>query len=104
MRVFVTTLGVLIFVVLLPDLAFAQASITGVVRDASGAILPGVTVEASSPALDRKGALRDDGWDAGSIESTTCGLAFTPSCFPWAAFQHAAPRRRSSSRARSLRP
>jgi hypothetical protein len=25
--------------------AFAQASITGVVRDASGAVLPGVTVE-----------------------------------------------------------
>ena len=28
-----------------------QASITGVVRDTSGAVLPGVTVEASSPAL-----------------------------------------------------
>ena len=27
------------------------ASITGIVRDASGAVLPGVTVEASSPAL-----------------------------------------------------
>ncbi len=33
---------------------FAQASITGVVRDASGAVLPGVTVEASSPALIEK--------------------------------------------------
>jgi len=31
--------------------AFAQASITGVVRDSSGAVLPGVVVEASSPAL-----------------------------------------------------
>ena len=30
----------------------AQASITGVVRDASGAVLPGVTVEASSDVLD----------------------------------------------------
>ena len=29
---------------------FAQASITGTVRDTSGAVLPGVTVEASSPA------------------------------------------------------
>jgi len=39
-------------VVFLPTVAFAQqASITGVVRDASGAVLPGVTVEASSPAL-----------------------------------------------------
>ena len=28
-----------------------QASITGVVRDSSGGVLPGVTVEASSPAL-----------------------------------------------------
>ena len=31
-----------------------QASITGVVRDTSGAVLPGVTVEASSPALIEK--------------------------------------------------
>ncbi|HVZ22141.1 MAG TPA: carboxypeptidase regulatory-like domain-containing protein [Vicinamibacterales bacterium] len=37
-----------------PVLAYAQgaqASITGVVKDTSGAVLPGVTVEASSPAL-----------------------------------------------------
>jgi len=34
--------------------AYAQASITGVVRDASGGVLPGVTVEASSPALIEK--------------------------------------------------
>ena len=33
---------------LLPASVFAQASITGVVRDTSGAVLPGVTVE--SPA------------------------------------------------------
>ena len=33
---------------------FAQASITGTVRDTSGAVLPGVTVEASSPALIEK--------------------------------------------------
>ena len=39
------------FVLVLPVAAFAQASITGVVRDTSGAVLPGVTVEASSPAL-----------------------------------------------------
>src|SRR5688500_8154380 len=39
-----------------PALASAQATaaITGVVRDGSGAILPGVTVEASSPALIEK--------------------------------------------------
>ena len=34
--------------------ASAQASIAGVARDASGAVLPGVTVEASSPALIEK--------------------------------------------------
>src|SRR6266850_381578 len=36
---------------LAPIAAFAQSGITGVVRDPSGAVLPGVTVEASSPAL-----------------------------------------------------
>ena len=40
--------------VLLPVAAFAQATITGVVRDASGAILPGVVVEAASDALIEK--------------------------------------------------
>src|SRR5262245_1861500 len=42
--------------VLLPALAFAQAaaSITGVVKDTSGAVLPGVTVEAASDALIEK--------------------------------------------------
>ena len=36
---------------LLPAAARAQSSITGVVRDSSAAVLPGVTVEAASPAL-----------------------------------------------------
>jgi hypothetical protein len=39
---------------LLPASAWAQSSITGVVRDGSGAVLPGVTVEAASPALIEK--------------------------------------------------
>src|SRR4029450_151198 len=39
---------------LVPALLYAQASITGVVRDTSGAVLPGVNVEASSPALIEK--------------------------------------------------
>jgi hypothetical protein len=38
---------------LLPSLAGAQ-SIAGTVRDTSGAILPGVSVEATSPALIEK--------------------------------------------------
>jgi Carboxypeptidase regulatory-like domain len=44
-------LAIIAGLVLLPSMAFAQASITGVVKDASGAVLPGVTVEASSDAL-----------------------------------------------------
>src|SRR5438445_2566572 len=40
--------------VLLPVAASAQSSITGVVRDSSGGVLPGVTVEAASPALIEK--------------------------------------------------
>lgn len=48
--------------VLLPASAYAQASITGVVKDSSGGVLPGVTVEASSPALIEKvrSAVTDD--------------------------------------------
>ena len=46
----------LVFVVgvLCPSLAAAQASITGVVRDTSNLVLPGVTVEATSPVLTEK--------------------------------------------------
>ena len=39
---------------LLPSAASAQSQITGVVTDPSGAVLPGVTVEAASPALIEK--------------------------------------------------
>ena len=38
----------------LPGTAIAQSAIAGTVRDTSGAVLPGVTVEASSPALIEK--------------------------------------------------
>src|SRR5713226_4338004 len=37
-------------VVLVPGPLFAQAVLTGTVHDTSGAVLPGVTVEAASPA------------------------------------------------------
>src|SRR2546423_269604 len=37
-----------------PAAAHAQASLAGVVKDASGAVLPGVTVEAASSALIEK--------------------------------------------------
>jgi hypothetical protein len=39
---------------LVPTALYAQASITGTVRDTSGAVLPGVTVEAASPELIEK--------------------------------------------------
>ena len=41
-------------VLMAPALARAQGAITGAVTDESGAALPGVTVEASSPALIEK--------------------------------------------------
>src|SRR5689334_19115564 len=49
-----TFVALLAFIVLLPAAAHAQASLAGQVKDASGGVLPGVTVEASSPALIEK--------------------------------------------------
>jgi len=53
MRLFARIASAFAALVLLPAFAFAQ-SVTGTVRDASGAVLPGVTVEATSPALIEK--------------------------------------------------
>ena len=39
---------------LLPGTAAAQSTIAGAVRDTTGAVLPGVTVEVSSPVLIEK--------------------------------------------------
>jgi hypothetical protein len=52
----------LVAALILPATVFAQASLTGTVRDASGGVLPGVTVEAASPALIEKvrAAVTDD--------------------------------------------
>ena len=44
----------LLWAVLIPSIALAQASLSGIVRDTSGAVLPGVTVEAASPVLIEK--------------------------------------------------
>ena len=49
-RVLVLVVGTLV----IPHAALAQAVIAGSVKDTSGAVLPGVTVEASSPALIEK--------------------------------------------------
>jgi hypothetical protein len=52
----VKAIVVLVFLLAIPRVLFAQAtaSIVGTAKDASGAVLPGVTVEASSPALIEK--------------------------------------------------
>jgi hypothetical protein len=50
-RVLLCAASLCVAVLLLPATASAQAAISGVVKDSSGAALPGVTVEAASPAL-----------------------------------------------------
>ena len=66
----------LVFVLALPALLAAQSQFTGQVRDESGGVLPGVTVEAASPALieKAKSVVTDD---RGAIKSSTCGRAPT---------------------------
>jgi hypothetical protein len=54
MRSFLRGVLLLAALTFLPSAAFAQAAIAGSARDASGAALPGVTVEAASPALIEK--------------------------------------------------
>src|SRR5437868_3759564 len=55
MRTFARSCWAAALLVLLPVMASAQTSaVAGTVKDTSGAVLPGVTVEASSPALIEK--------------------------------------------------
>ena len=54
MRAWFRILFVLGSITIIPSAVYAQGSIAGIVKDASGAVLPGVTVEASSPALIEK--------------------------------------------------
>src|SRR5262245_42814005 len=49
-----TLIAWLAAILLVPTVAHAQSSITGTVRDTSGAVLPGVTVEVASPVLIEK--------------------------------------------------
>ena len=44
---------------LLPSVASAQATLTGTVKDSSGSVLPGVTVEASTPAQQTRSVVTD---------------------------------------------
>ena len=70
----------------LPATARAQSAFAGVVKDATGAVLPGVTVEASSPALiekvrsvttDANGLYRIENLRPGTYTITVYGEAFT---------------------------
>src|SRR6266850_8600453 len=54
MRRFTKHVTALSWAALIPSSVYAQASIKGTVNDASGAVLPGVVVEAASPALIEK--------------------------------------------------
>src|SRR5437660_7927630 len=54
MRGVARSLALSALAVFVPAAAFAQAVIAGTVKDASGAVLPGVTVEAASNALIEK--------------------------------------------------
>ena len=54
MRVLVRAIVVASCLFAIPVAAYAQASITGLVKDSSGAVLPGVTVEAASDVLIEK--------------------------------------------------
>lgn len=51
MRGLVRLVPILVYALSLPSVVYGQASIAGAVKDTSGAVLPGVTVEASSPVL-----------------------------------------------------
>src|SRR5881628_979248 len=53
-QILFSTFAALISLTLFPTSARAQSAIAGTVRDTSGAVLPGVTVEASSDALIEK--------------------------------------------------
>ena len=74
MRSVASSVVILLLFLCLPSLVAAQASITGVVRDESGAVLPGVSVEAESPALlERVRTAVTDGTGQFRIEALSPG-------------------------------
>jgi len=82
MRMFARIMFGAALLALLPAAASAQTSaIAGVVKDTSGAVLPGVTVEASSPALIEKvrSAVSDSSgqYKIGSLRTGTYTVTFT---------------------------
>ena len=74
-------------VAVVPRVAAAQATLAGEVKDTTGAVLPGVTVEAASPALsgkvrtavtDGSGRYRIESVPAGSYTVTFSLTGFAP--------------------------
>ena len=80
-RMLARTLWVFAGAMLLSTAAFAQSAISGVVRDASGAAMPGVTIEAASPVLIEKvrSATSDGngGYRIGDLRPGTYTVTFT---------------------------
>jgi hypothetical protein len=79
MRTIVSRATFAALLILIPVVVFAQASIAGSAKDSSGATLPGVTVEVSSPALiervrttvtDERGLFRVVGLPPGTYSVT----------------------------------
>jgi hypothetical protein len=76
MRVCVRICLVLACLFAVHSTAWAQATIAGLVQDSSGAVLPGVSVEAASPALIERSVPRSP-TARDAIESKICGRAPT---------------------------
>jgi hypothetical protein len=75
MRALLRLLLATVVVVSVPSLVLAQVSIAGLVKDTSGAVLPGVTAEASSPALiERVRSAVTDGTGQYRIENLRPGV------------------------------
>src|SRR5262252_7190602 len=85
MRTIARTVMLAVVAGILPSAAWAQVALAGTVKDASGAVLPGVTVEASSPALIEKtrSAVTDGAgqYRIESLQPGTYSVTFTLSGF-----------------------
>src|SRR5207237_10903555 len=85
MRSIVRIMAAAAAAVLLPSAVYAQVALAGTVKDASGAVLPGVTVEAASPALIEKtrSAVTDatGQYRIESLQPGTYTVTFTLSAF-----------------------
>jgi hypothetical protein len=74
-KLILATLAALAALVSLPAVASAQSAFTGIVKDASGAVMPGVTVEASSDVLiEKTRAVTTDGEGAYRIVDLRPGV------------------------------